>query len=42
MQLIDPYVGTYFSKAWIKKKVLNMNEEEVEMIKYSASVAFKK
>ena len=32
MQLIDPYVGTYFSKAWIKKKVLNMNEEEVEMI----------
>ncbi len=30
MQLIDPYVGVYFSKAWIKKKVLHLNEDEVE------------
>jgi hypothetical protein len=30
MQLIDPYVGTYFSKAWIKKNVLHLNEEDVE------------
>jgi hypothetical protein len=30
MQLIDPYVGTYFSKAWIKKNVLRLNEEDVE------------
>lgn len=26
---ITPYVGTYFSKNWVKKKVLNMNEEEI-------------
>jgi hypothetical protein len=30
MQLIDPYVGVYFSKAWIKKKVLQLNEDESE------------
>ena len=30
MQLIDPYIGTYFSKAWIKKNVLHLNEEDVE------------
>jgi len=28
MQLIDPYVGVYFS--WIKKKVLQLNEDESE------------
>ena len=32
MQQIDPYVGVYFSKDWIRKKVLNMNEEEIEEI----------
>jgi hypothetical protein len=32
MQLIDPYVGTYFSKQWIRKKVLHLNEEEMEQI----------
>ena len=26
---IVPFVGTYFSKAWVKKNVLNMNEEEI-------------
>jgi hypothetical protein len=30
MQSIDPYIGTYFSKAWIKKNVLHLNEEDVE------------
>ena len=30
MALMDPYVGTYFSKAWIKKHVLRLNEEELE------------
>ena len=29
MNLIDPYVGTYFSRDWVKKKVLNLNEEEI-------------
>jgi len=28
MTQIDPYVGTYFSKSWIRRNVLNMNEEE--------------
>ena len=27
---LDPYVGTYFSKAWIKKNILKLNEEDVE------------
>jgi len=30
MTQIDPYVGTYFSKAWIKKNVLRLNEEDIE------------
>lgn len=32
MQKIDPYVGTYFSKDYIRKKVLSMNEEEIQEI----------
>ena len=32
MQRIDPYVGTYFSKDYIRKKVLSMNEEEIQEI----------
>jgi hypothetical protein len=32
MQQIDPYVGVYFSKDWIRKKVLRMDEEEIEEI----------
>ena len=27
---VDPYVGTYFSKAWVKKHILHLNEEDVE------------
>ena len=30
MALVDPYVGTYFSKAWVKKNVLQLDEEEEE------------
>jgi hypothetical protein len=30
MTMIDPYVGTYFSKAWVKKNVLHLDEETVE------------
>jgi hypothetical protein len=32
MNMIDPYVGTYFSKDWVRKKVLHLNEEEIEQI----------
>ena len=27
---IDPYVGRYYSSAWVKKNVLHMTEEEIE------------
>lgn len=30
MQQVDPYVGTYFSKAWVKKHVLHFDEEGIE------------
>jgi hypothetical protein len=30
MQQIDPYVGVYFSKSWIKKHVLQFDEEGIE------------
>jgi hypothetical protein len=30
MQQIDPYVGTYFSKGWVKKHVLQFDEEGIE------------
>jgi hypothetical protein len=30
MTQVDPYVGTYFSKAWVKKHVLHFDEEGVE------------
>ena len=30
MQQIDPYVGVYFSKAWVKKHVLRFDEEGIE------------
>jgi hypothetical protein len=32
MQQLDPYVGKYFSKEWIRKNVLSMTEEEIEDI----------
>lgn len=30
MGLIDPYVGVYLSKQWVRKNVLRLNEEEIE------------
>ena len=27
---IDPYVGRYYSSAWVKKNILHMTEEEIE------------
>lgn len=29
LQLIDPYVGKYYSVAWVRKNILNQSEEEV-------------
>ena len=29
LQLLDPYIGKYFSQTWAKKNVLRMNEEEI-------------
>jgi hypothetical protein len=28
--LIDPYVGRYFSQAWVKKNVLRLTDEEID------------
>ena len=32
LQTIEPYVGQYYSKEWVRKHVLNMNDAEVEEI----------
>ncbi len=34
MTQVDPYVGTYFSQAWVKKNVLRLNEEDIEKMDY--------
>lgn len=30
LQLIDPYVGVYWDREWVKKNVLNQDEEDIE------------
>lgn len=30
LQVIDPYVGKYYSKNWIQRHVLRLNDEEIE------------
>ena len=32
LKKIEPYVGQYFSKEYIKKNILRMNDEEIEDI----------
>jgi hypothetical protein len=32
LQLIDPYVGKYYSVDWIRKNVLHQTEEEIKQI----------
>jgi hypothetical protein len=32
LQLVDPYVGRYYSMAWVRKNVLQMDDEEIEEI----------
>ena len=32
LQSLDPYVGKYYSQAWIKKNVLRLDEEQIEQI----------
>jgi hypothetical protein len=33
LQLIDPFVGRYFSANWVRKHVLQQDEEEIELMK---------
>lgn len=33
MGLVDPFVGRYFSMAWVKRTILKQDEEEVKQIK---------
>lgn len=30
LEIVDPFVGKYFSMEWVKKNVLQMNDEEIE------------
>lgn len=32
LQIIDEYVGTYYSKAWVRKNILKQDEEEIVAI----------
>lgn len=32
LQQVDPYVGKYYSKAWVQKNVLRMTDEDIEEI----------
>ena len=32
LQAVDPYVGRYYSKEWVRKNVLQMDDEEIEEI----------
>jgi hypothetical protein len=29
LNTVDPYIGTYFSRQWIKKHILHLNEEDI-------------
>ena len=30
LQLVDPYIGKYFSQTWAKKNILRLTDEEIE------------
>jgi hypothetical protein len=32
LQQLDPYVGKYYSQAWVRKNVLRLDDEEIEQI----------
>lgn len=32
LQSIDPYVGKYYSQAWVKKNILRLDEEQIDQI----------
>ena len=32
LQMVDPYVGRYYSKEWVRRNVLMMNDEDIEEI----------
>jgi len=32
LNVVDPYVGNYFSKAWVRKNVLNLTEDDVKLM----------
>ena len=32
LQLLDPYIGKYFSQTWAKKNILRMTDEEIEQM----------
>ena len=32
LNVVDPYVGNYFSKAWVRKHVLNLTEDDIKLM----------
>jgi len=38
LQQLDPYIGVYFSKAWVKKQVLHFDEEGIERMQEELDV----
>ncbi len=32
LNVVDPYVGNYFSKAWVRKNVLQLTEDDVKLM----------
>jgi hypothetical protein len=32
LNVVDPYVGNYFSKAWVRKNVLNLTEDDIKLM----------
>lgn len=41
LQLLDPYVGRFFSEEWIKKNVLQQNDDEIEEMQKQMDEEFK-
>lgn len=32
LNVVDPYVGNYFSKAWVRKNVLHLTEDDIKLL----------
>jgi hypothetical protein len=37
LQIIDPYVGKYYSKNWVQRHILRLNDEDIEKMEQEIS-----